>query len=91
MDELKQQIQELNTIIINQNSIIDGLKQDIKNIEQKINKDSFSNLKVFNEQVKFNNMIIVKKDETSISSGASKGRITIKDDTGAIRYIPYFQ
>jgi len=55
-------------------------------------KNQFSNLYVFDEQVKFRSSLIFPKLDTPIATSTtdSTGKIAIKDDTGAVRYIPYF-
>jgi SMC interacting uncharacterized protein involved in chromosome segregation len=73
------------------------LQRQIDELKRQVYKNQFSNLYVFDEQVKFRSNLIFPKDETQItctsvvtSTWKSDGRITIKDDTGATRYIPYF-
>lgn len=71
------------------------LQREIEELKRVVYKNQFSNLYVFDEQVKFRNTTIYPKDETSISmagltAGSSLGRIKIKDDVGTTRYIPYY-
>lgn len=71
---------------------IQNLQNQIDELKRQVYKNQFSNLYVFDEQVQFKGNLIFKKDETAIATSTtdSTGRIAIKDDTGAIRYLPYF-
>lgn len=71
---------------------IKQLQNEIAELKRQVYKNQFSNLYVFDEQVKFRSNLIFPKDETAIATSTtdSTGRIAIKDDTGAVRYIPYF-
>lgn len=74
---------------------IKDLQNQIDELRRQVYKNQFSNLYVFDEQVKFRNTTIYPKDETSVSIagltvGSSFGRIAIKDDVGTTHYIPYF-
>jgi len=83
-----------NTNMTNEEKIAQ-LEKDIIELKRVVFKNQFSNLYVFDEEVKFRSKLIFPKDETSISIsgltvGSSFGRIAIKDDTGATKYIPYY-
>ena len=73
-------------------SEIENLKMEVGTLKGMIFKNQFSNLYVFDEQVKFRSALIFPTDTTSILTATtnSTGRVTIKDDAGNTRYIPYF-
>jgi len=64
----------------------------IESLKIQIYKNQFSNLYIFDEEVKFRNILIFPKLDTPIATSTtdSTGKIAIKDDTGTTRYIPYF-
>jgi hypothetical protein len=68
------------------------LQREVEELKRQVYKNQFSNLYVFDEQVKFRSPLIFPKLDTPIatSTSDSTGRIAIKDETGAVRYIPYF-
>lgn len=65
---------------------VDELAQIVK----RLTKNDFPNMKTYDKPVNFRFPNVFPKDETSIASGTSTGRIKIVDDHGNIRYIPYF-
>jgi len=69
---------------------IKDLQNQIDELKRQVYKNQFSNLYIFDEQVKFRSSLIFPKDDTPIVSGNSTGRIAIKDAVGTVRYIPYF-
>ena len=64
----------------------------VSDLQMQVNKNNFSNLKVYTTPVQFKSINVFPKDDTVINTVTvnSTGRITIKDDTGTTRYIPYF-
>lgn len=68
------------------------LERQIEDLKRQVYKNQFSNLYVFDEKVKFRNRLIFPKLDTPIATSTtdSTGKIAMEDDTGTIRYIPYF-
>ena len=71
---------------------IKELERQIEDLKRQVYKNQFSNLFVFDEKVKFRSKLIFPKNDVPIATSTtdSTGKIAIEDDTGTIRYIPYF-
>lgn len=68
---------------------IDDLKAQLEELKKLFFKDNFSNLKIYNKPVQFNNGVILSFDPDTTAAGAYKGRIAITVN-GVTQYLHYY-